>query len=56
MPEVMAIRVLIVDDEPLVRGAFRALLESSAGHEVVAEARDGARGSRRTASISPTWS
>lgn len=44
MSEVMAIRVLIVDDEPLVRGAFRALLESSAGHEVVAEARDGGEG------------
>jgi len=44
MSEVMPIRVLIIDDEPLVRGAFRTLLESSAGFEVVAEALDGLEG------------
>lgn len=37
----MAIRVMIVDDQALVRDAFRLLLESSDGIEVVAEAGDG---------------
>lgn len=36
------IRVLLVDDQDLVRGGFRAILSASDGIEVVAEARDGA--------------
>jgi DNA-binding NarL/FixJ family response regulator len=36
------IRVLIVDDEALVRSGLRMILQSDAGIEVVAEARDGA--------------
>ena len=35
------IRVLLVDDEALVRGGFRAILEAQADIEVVAEAGDG---------------
>lgn len=35
------IRVLLVDDQPLIRSGFRALLEVEDGIEVVAEAADG---------------
>ncbi len=35
------IRILIVDDHPIVRGGLRALLASLPDHEVVAEAADG---------------
>ncbi|WP_181721884.1 response regulator [Nocardia gipuzkoensis] len=40
------IRVLLVDDQPLVRGGFRALLELEDDIEVVAEAADGNEGLR----------
>src|SRR5690606_6547369 len=36
------IRVLIADDEALVRGGFRVLVDSEPGMEVVGEAADGA--------------
>ncbi|MCP9949779.1 response regulator [Actinomadura madurae] len=38
------IRVLLVDDQALIRGGFRALLEIEDDIEVVAEAADGERG------------
>ncbi|MEU5866569.1 response regulator transcription factor [Nonomuraea sp. NPDC047529] len=38
------IRVLLVDDQPLLRGGFRALLDLEDDIEVVAEAADGAEG------------
>lgn len=38
-----AIRVLLVDDQDLVRAGFRVILESEPGIEVVGEAADGAR-------------
>ncbi|HEV7980842.1 response regulator transcription factor [Amycolatopsis sp.] len=38
------IRVLLVDDQPLLRSGFRALLEAEADIEVVAEAADGSDG------------
>jgi len=38
------IRVLLVDDQPLIRSGFRALLDAEDDIEVVAEAADGAEG------------
>jgi len=38
------IRVLLVDDQPLIRSGFRALLENEDDIEVVAEAADGTEG------------
>jgi DNA-binding NarL/FixJ family response regulator len=38
------IRVLLVDDQPLLRGGFRALLDAEDDIEVVAEAGDGKEG------------
>jgi DNA-binding NarL/FixJ family response regulator len=38
------IRVLLVDDQPLIRSGFRALLDLEDDIEVVAEAADGSRG------------
>ncbi|MGW4158542.1 response regulator [Streptomyces sp. NPDC004788] len=38
------IRVLLVDDQPLIRSGFRALLDLEDDIEVVAEAADGAQG------------
>ncbi|GAA4363064.1 hypothetical protein GCM10023088_05480 [Actinomadura verrucosospora] len=48
------IRVLLVDDQALIRGGFRALLEIEDDIEVVAEAADGERGSRSPPSTGPT--
>lgn len=47
------IRVLLVDDQDLVRAGFRAILESEDGIEVVGEARDGAEAVERAASLRP---
>jgi len=41
MPAEKSVRVLIVDDHPVVRSGLRALLQSTPGYEVVGEAADG---------------
>ncbi|MGW5717984.1 response regulator [Amycolatopsis sp. NPDC003865] len=38
----MSVRVLLVDDEPLIRAGLRAIVDSEAGLTVVGEAADGA--------------
>ena len=43
------IRVVIVDDQQLVRVGFRRILETEPGIEVVGEAEDGAQASRSSA-------
>jgi DNA-binding NarL/FixJ family response regulator len=48
-----AVRVLIVDDQALVRAGFRVILESEDGIEVVGEAADGEEGVRLAAALAP---
>ncbi|OUE32012.1 Transcriptional regulatory protein LiaR [Clavibacter michiganensis] len=48
-----AIRVLLVDDQALVRAGFRVILESEDGIEVVGEAADGEEGVRLAAALAP---
>jgi DNA-binding NarL/FixJ family response regulator len=47
------IRVVLVDDHPVVRRGLRALLESLSGYEVVAEATDGEAGVREVQLTNP---
>lgn len=47
------IRVLLVDDEELVRFGLRTVLEAAGGFEVVGEAGDGAAGVRAARELSP---
>jgi DNA-binding NarL/FixJ family response regulator len=49
----MSVRVLLADDQTLVRLGFRALLERTDGIEVVAEASDGAEALERVRSARP---
>ena len=55
MSEVPAVRtrVLLVDDQPLLRMGFRLVLEAEDDLEVVGEAADGAEGVRLTAQLVP---
>ncbi|MCW2669638.1 MAG: two component transcriptional regulator, LuxR family [Frankiales bacterium] len=48
-----AIRVLLADDQALVRAGFRALLDASAGITVVGEAADGAEAVRLAVELLP---
>ena len=47
------IRVLVVDDDPLVRSALRLMLGGQAHIEIVGEAADGAEGARLAAAVQP---
>ena len=49
----MTIRVLVVDDQALVRGGFRTILDSEPGIEVVGEAADGAAAITAAAELRP---
>ena len=52
----MTIRVVIADDQQLVRAGFRKILEAEDGIEVLAEASNGARGGRPLpGGTGPTW-
>ena len=49
----MSIRVLLVDDEALVRFGLRTVLESAGDFEIVGEAEDGAAGVRAARTLRP---
>lgn len=49
----MTVRVLIVDDQALVRAGFRVLLEADADIEVVGEAEDGEQAISMAAELAP---
>ena len=49
----MSIRVLICDDQALVRGGFRAILETRSDLEVVGEATDGVEAVEQAAALDP---
>lgn len=55
-PTVPSIRVLIVDDQMMVREGFSVLLNAMPGIEVVGEAVDGRRPSHRSRRCAPMWS
>ena len=48
------IRVLLADDQSLIRAGFRILLESADDIEVVGEAVDGAQAAELAAGTAPT--
>jgi DNA-binding NarL/FixJ family response regulator len=50
----MSIRVLVADDQSMVRAGFRMLLSGEPDIEVVGEARNGAEAVRQAARLSPT--
>ena len=50
------IRVLLADDQSLIRAGFRILLESAEDIEVVGEAVDGAQAVKLATTIAPTSS
>ena len=50
------IKVLVVDDQKLVRAGFRVILNAEPDMTVVGEASDGVEALRETATCSRTWS
>jgi DNA-binding NarL/FixJ family response regulator len=50
----MTIRVLVADDQSMIRAGFRMLLKDEEGIEVVAEAEDGAEAVEKAARFHPT--
>jgi DNA-binding NarL/FixJ family response regulator len=51
--ELMAVRILLVDDHPVVRQGLRSLLEGRSGWEVVDEASDGVEALEKVSSLKP---
>jgi DNA-binding NarL/FixJ family response regulator len=49
----MAVRILLVDDHPIVRQGLRSLLEGRPGWEVVGEASDGIEALNKVESLQP---
>jgi len=51
--QLMAVRILLVDDHPIVRQGLRTLLEGRTGWEVVGEAADGVEALDKVATLQP---